>query len=49
MSRIELLIKIERLWSVMYTIAPYSQNICELLEVSQQLDVLIVEYQKAAV
>ncbi|MFX4261128.1 aspartyl-phosphate phosphatase Spo0E family protein [Pelotomaculum propionicicum] len=48
MSRTELLIEIERLRSVMYTIAPYSRNIGELLEVSQQLDGLIVEYQKVA-
>lgn len=48
MSRAELLVKIERLRSVMYTLAPYSRNIGDLLEVSKQLDELIVEYQKAA-
>lgn len=48
MSRTELLIEIERVRSVMYTIALYSQNIGGLLEVSQQLDELIVEYQKVA-
>lgn len=49
MSRAELLVEIERLRSVMHLLAPYSRNIGELLEVSKQLDELIVEYQKAAV
>lgn len=49
MSRAELLVEIERLWSVMHTLAPYSRNLGELLEVSRQLDELIVEYQKVAV
>lgn len=46
-SRAELLMEIERLRSVMYLLAPYRKNIGELLEVSKQLDELIVEYQKA--
>lgn len=49
MSRAELLVEIERLRSVMYTLAPYGRNIGELLEVSKQLDKLIVEHQKDAV
>lgn len=49
MSRAELLIEIERLRLVMYKLAPHSRNIGELLDVSKQLDALIVEYQKAAV
>lgn len=49
MSRAELLVEIERLRLVMHTLAPYSRNIGELLEVSKQLDELIVEYQKAAI
>lgn len=48
MSRTELLIEIERLRSVMHSLAPYSRNIGDLLEVSKQLDELIVEYQIAA-
>lgn len=47
MSRAELLVEIERLRSVMYTLAPCCHNHSELLEVSRQLDELIVEYQKA--
>ncbi len=49
MSRAELLSEIERLRSVMYTLAPYCRNHCQLLEVSKQLDELIVEYQKTSV
>lgn len=48
MSRTKLLIEIERLRSVMYTMVPSSRNNSDLLEVSQQLDELIVEYQKVA-
>lgn len=49
MSRAELLVEIERLRSVMYKLVPCNRNIEELLEVSQQLDELIVEYQRAVV
>lgn len=46
MSRAELLVEIERLRSVMYTLDP-CHNHSELLEISRQLDELIVEYQRA--
>jgi len=45
----ELLVEIERLRSLMHALAQYSRNIGDLLEVSKQLDELIVEYQKVAV
>jgi GH43 family beta-xylosidase len=48
MSRAELLTEIERLRSVMYILASCGKNTSDLLEVSQQLDGLIVEYQRTA-
>jgi len=48
MSRLELIVEIERLRRVMSTLASYGCNMGDLLEVSQQLDQLIVQYQKAA-
>ena len=49
MSSFELLVEIERLRSVMYTLAPHYSNNSKLLEVSKRLDELIVEYQKTSV
>ncbi len=49
MSSFELLVEIERLRSVMYTLAPHYRNNSKLLEVSKRLDELIVEYQKTSV
>ena len=49
MSRAELAVEIERLRSKMYTLDPYSLTAGVLLEVSRQLDRLIVEFQKSAV
>ena len=49
MSRAELAVEIERLRSEMYTLDPYGLNTGLLLEVSRQLDRLIVEFQKSAV
>ena len=48
MSRSELLTEIERLRSRMNDLAASGAEFTELLEVSQQLDLLIVEYHKAA-
>lgn len=48
MSRIELIVEIEKLRRVMSTLASYGCSTGDLLEVSQQLDQLIVLYQKAA-
>jgi len=47
-SRAELLTEIERLRSVMYILASRGKSSGDLLEVSQQLDGLIMEYQRAA-
>ncbi|MBP7058595.1 aspartyl-phosphate phosphatase Spo0E family protein [Candidatus Gracilibacteria bacterium] len=49
MSRLELLVEIERLRSAMYTLAEHYRNNSKLLEISRRLDELIVEYQKAFV
>lgn len=48
MSRVEILMEIERLRRVMSTLASYGCSPGDLLEVSRQLDQLIVLYQKAA-
>lgn len=48
MSRAELLTEIERLRSVMYILASCGKGPGDLLEISQQLDGLLVEYQKVA-
>jgi hypothetical protein len=48
MSRSELLTEIERLRSRMNDLAASGAEFTELLEVSQQLDLLIVEYHKTA-
>lgn len=49
MSRGELLNEIERLRSVMSVLASYGKNTADLMEISLQLDRLIVEYHKATV
>jgi hypothetical protein len=48
-SRAELSQEIERLRSEMYTLDPYGPDTGVLLEMSRQLDKLIVEFQKSAV
>lgn len=48
MSSLELIVEIERLRRVMSTLASYGCSARDLLEVSRQLDQLIVQYQKAA-
>jgi hypothetical protein len=48
MSSLELIVEIEKLRRVMSTLASYGCSTGDLLEVSRQLDQLIVQYQKAA-
>ena len=48
MSRAELLTEIERLRDEMHGLAAAGAGYERILEVSQRLDVLIVEYQRAA-
>lgn len=49
MSHTELLTEIERLRTVLSILASYGVGVGELLGLSQQLDELIVKYQKAVV
>lgn len=46
LSRAELLSEIERLRSMMYVMASTGKSTGNLLEISQQLDGLILEYQE---
>ena len=48
MSRLELIVEIEKLRRVMSTLSEYGCSSGDLLEISRQLDQLIVLYQKTA-
>ena len=48
MSRVEIIMEIERLRRVMGILSDYGCSSGDLLEVSRQLDRLIVQYQKTA-
>ncbi len=48
MSSLELIVEIEKLRRVMGILSEYGCSTGDLLEVSRQLDRLIVQYQKAA-